>query len=180
MTGAPNINIRLAAPNDARAIAEIHVASWQAAYSNTMPASFLAGLSIEKRELAWRNALESDRLKLALACTNNEVVGWAGYGKCRDADRDGTWGEIEAIYLHPTRYGVGIGAVLMEHACQSLAAMGYTHASLWVLIKNWRARGFYEHAGFVADGQAKEFEIGGSVLSEMRYQRPLANLDIRF
>jgi ribosomal protein S18 acetylase RimI-like enzyme len=174
VTSAQAIEIRRATTKDARAIAEIHVASWQASYADIMPASVLTGLSIEKRTVAWRDAIEADRLNVALAFLESELVGWTGYGKCRDADKNETWGEIESIYLHPLRYGQGIGTLLIEHACRSLDDMGYAHSSLWVLTSNWRARAFYERAGFVPDDQVREFEIGGSVLREMRYQRPLA------
>lgn len=171
---AASIEIRQATTMDAQAIAEIHVASWQAAYAGLMPAQFLAGLSIEKRVLAWRNVLAAGRVQVALASIEQELAGWTAYGKCRDADKDATWGEIEAIYLHPSRYGQGIGASLIEHACCSLREMGYTEASLWVLTINWRARTFYERAGFVADDQLKTAEIGGVQLHEIRYRRDLS------
>lgn len=158
---------------DAQAIAEIHVASWQSAYAGIMPASYLAGLSVEKRAGAWRAAIESGRINVALAHTADQLAGWVAYGKCRDADKDGSWGEIEAIYLHPSQSGQGIGAMLMERARRALGEMGYSHVSLWVLANNWRARTFYERAGFAADDKTREIELGGSVLCEMRYQRPM-------
>ncbi|WP_425175182.1 GNAT family N-acetyltransferase [Paraburkholderia bryophila] len=79
----------------------------------------------------------------------------------------------EAIYLHPSRYGQGIGALLIEHACRSLGEIGYRNVSLWVLTSNCRARTFYERAGFEGDDQTRQFELGGAVLWEIRYQRPL-------
>ncbi|RKP46949.1 GNAT family N-acetyltransferase [Trinickia fusca] len=173
-SSAASIEIRQATAIDARAIAEIHVVSWQAAYAGIMPAQFLAGLSIEKRVLAWRNALAAGRVQVALASVDKELAGWTAYGQCRDADKDAIWGEIEAIYLHPSRYGQGIGTSLIEHACCSLREMGYTQASLWVLTNNWRARTFYERTGFVTDEQLKTVEIGGSLLHEIRYRRGLA------
>lgn len=171
------VHIRQAKIVDAQAIAEIHVASWQSAYAGIMPASLLADLSVDKRASSWRDALESGRIRVALAFTEGHLAGWVAYGKCRDADKDASWGEIEAIYLHPSRYGQGIGALLMKHASASLGQMGYRHVSLWVLTSNGRARTFYERAGFTADNQIKEFEVGGSVLCEMRYQRLIDSCD---
>ena len=165
------VDVRQAITMDAQAIAEIHVASWQSAYAGIMPTSFLTALSTDMRARSWREALESGRISVALAYTAGQLAGWAAYGKCRDADKDASWGEIEAIYLHPSRYGQGIGTLLMEHACHSLAELRYTHVSLWVLTNNLRARTFYEHAGFAVDDKTKEFELGGSVLCEIRYQR---------
>jgi GNAT superfamily N-acetyltransferase len=167
------VDIRQAMAVDAQAIADIHVASWQSAYAGIMPASFLTALSVDKRASSWRDALESGRLRVALAYTTGQLAGWVAYGKCRDTDKDASWGEIEAIYLHPSRYGQGIGALLMDHAGRSLGEMGYRHVSLWVLTNNCRARTFYERAGFAADDKTKEFELGGAVLCEIRYQRPM-------
>ena len=42
--------IRLATLADARAIAELHVASWRAAYVGILPPAYLEGLSVEERE----------------------------------------------------------------------------------------------------------------------------------
>ncbi len=168
-----NIEIRQAVPSDAQAIAAIHVASWRAAYANLMPAAYLAGLSVERRILDWRNALESRRLHVALARDADGIAGWIAYGKCRDSDKDATWAEIEALYLHPARYGQGIGALLIEHACAALAKMGYAQVSLWVLVENKRARTFYERAGFEHDERIKTFELGGAQLAETRYRHLL-------
>ena len=41
--------IREATPDDARAIAEVHVASWRWAYRGDLPAEFLDGLSVDDR-----------------------------------------------------------------------------------------------------------------------------------
>lgn len=167
------VDIRQATVVDAHSIAEIHVASWQSAYAEIMPASLLRDLSVEKRANSWRDALESARINVELAYTAGQPAGWVAYGKCRDNDKDASWGEIEAIYMRPSQYGQGIGAMLMAHASRSLVEMGYNHLSLWVLTNNYRARTFYERAGFAADNTTKEFEVGGSVLCEMRYQRSL-------
>ncbi|CAB3755080.1 GCN5 family acetyltransferase [Burkholderia sp. MSh2] len=173
---APNtttIDIRLATPADAPAIAAIHVASWQATYAGIMPAPFLSGLSVERRTAAWRGALDAGRPRVALACTQDGIAGWIAYGPTRDADKDRGWGEIEAIYLHPSHCGQGIGAALVDHACRSLRDMGHGWASLWVLAENRRARAFYEREGFIAEDDIKTFEIDGSPIEEVRYWRAL-------
>lgn len=46
--------IRLAQIIDARAIAEVHVASWKATCVGQFPDEYLAGLSVPTRESAWR------------------------------------------------------------------------------------------------------------------------------
>ena len=167
------IDIRAATPDDAPAIAAIHVASWQATYPGIMPASFLAGLSVEKRTASWCHALGAGRPCVALAVAKNGPTGWIAYGPTRDTDKDRTWGEIEAIYLHPSHCGQRIGAALVDHACRALHDMGHEWVSLWVLVKNHRARAFYEREGFVAEDDIKTFEIDGAPIDEVRYWRAL-------
>ncbi|AOJ42636.1 N-acetyltransferase [Burkholderia sp. AU33423] len=168
-----NIDIRPATPADAPAIAAIHVASWQATYPGIMPAPFLAGLSVEKRTASWRHALDAGRPRVALALAEGEPTGWIAYGPTRDTDKDRTWGEIEAIYLHPAHCGQGVGAALVDHACHALHDSGHEWVSLWVLVKNHRARAFYEREGFVAEDDIKTFEIEGTPIEELRYWRSL-------
>ena len=45
--------IRAATVRDARAIAEVHVASWRWAYRDTFPAAALEGLDVEERARTW-------------------------------------------------------------------------------------------------------------------------------
>lgn len=41
-------------------------------------------------------------------------------GKCRDKDKDQTYGEIWGIYLHPDYYHKGIGTVLINWGIDEL------------------------------------------------------------
>jgi len=49
--------VRRAEVDDARIIAEIHVASWRETYAGTMPSSVLAALDVDEREARWRDLL---------------------------------------------------------------------------------------------------------------------------
>lgn len=104
---------------------------------------------------------------------NHAPTGWIAYGPTRDADKNGAWGEIEAIYLHPSHCRQGIGARLVDHASRTLHDAGHAWVSLWVLAKNRRARMFYEREGFVAEDDIKTFEIDGTPIEEVRYWRAL-------
>lgn len=167
------IDIRAATSADAPAIAEIHVASWRATYPGIVPASYLAGLSVEQRATTWRDVLDAGRSHVALASTEGEPRGWIAYGPTRDTDKDSAWGEIGAIYLHPSHCGLGIGAALVAHARRSLHDAGHRRVSLWVLVDNRRAKAFYEREGFVAERDTKTFEIDGVPIEEIRYWRAL-------
>ena len=163
--------IRLATLADARAIAEIHVASWQSAYSDLLPEPFLRNLSVEKRTTLWSDVIAARRAHVSVASVADRLVGWIAYGRCRDRDKPATWAEIEAMYLDPEYCGQGIGTALIDHASHALKEQGYEHVSLWVLAGNVRARAFYKRTGFVEDNRIKTIEIGASQFFELRYRR---------
>ena len=47
------VALRDATPDDAHAIATVHVASWQVAYRGFMPDAVLDGLSVDDRARKW-------------------------------------------------------------------------------------------------------------------------------
>jgi hypothetical protein len=45
--------VRAARPEDARSVAEVHVASWRHAYRGLLPDDYLERLSVDDREAMW-------------------------------------------------------------------------------------------------------------------------------
>ena len=167
--------LRLANPSDAYALAEMHVATWQVAYRGLLPDDFLDGLSVEARAERWQHILTGSPRQTWVACEVERVVGFVSTGICRDDDAlpDRT-GEIYGLYVHPDKWRLGIGALLMTQAVHALKLAGYADATLWVLRGNRRARDFYEASGFVPDGAAKvDTNAAGISFDEVRYRRPI-------
>lgn len=161
---------------DARRIAEIHVATWQAAYVGIVPADFLAGLSVDQREVYWRQEIPLGKQQVALAKLGDAVLGWVSYGPSRDVDALPAAAEIWAIYVAPEHWSTGVGRQLWVHARAQLVQQGFESVSLWVLANNRRAIGFYDKAGFVPDiASTKQFTLGSATLTEVRYIAPLKN-----
>jgi GNAT superfamily N-acetyltransferase len=160
--------VRDATDDDARAVAEVHVASWHAAYAGLIPADVLAELSVEERAAMWRRTLRDPAHHLLVLAAPG-VVGFASCGPCRtDPDR----GELYALYLDPAWWGRGGGRPLHDAALDRLAAAGHRTAALWVLRGNARAIRFYRARGWGPDGAEKlERGPGGAVLPEVRYVR---------
>ena len=73
----------------------------------------------------------------------------------------------------PEAWGTGLGRALMTATLSHLAGCGFESATLWVLDTNARARRFYARAGWTADGSAKQDDIGGALVTEVRYGRAL-------
>jgi ribosomal protein S18 acetylase RimI-like enzyme len=163
------MEIAAASPDDCRAVAQVHVASWRAAYLDIFPADYLAGLSVEQREASWRKVLAEGRSQLLLARRDSAVLGFASFGASRDRDAPPGRGELWAIYVHPDAWSTGVGRCLLTAARERLAANGHDSVSLWVLAGNERAIRFYAAAGFAPEPDAeKEFELGGVRVSELR------------
>lgn len=175
------ILIRRATPDDAQALATIHVLAWQVGYRGLLPDSVLDGLSVETRTARWQVWLAGSVTRTRLAEQDGQITGWLTIGPQRDEELDGTTvAEIYALYVHPMAWGRGSGSALMHAALDELAAQGYAAATLWVLSGNARAIRFYEYLGFRADGAAKsEAGPGDAVLDEIRLRCALAARDVR-
>jgi ribosomal protein S18 acetylase RimI-like enzyme len=167
--------VRPAILEDSRAIAEIHVRSWQAAYRDIVPPAFLDSLSIEQRERGWRQRLERDTSGTSVLEERGEVLGWVSAGPSRDADARSSTSELWAIYVAPEHWRRGAGQRLWDNAEAHLTRAGFLEVTLWVLKDNTRAIGFYRANGFTVDpGVEKAIELGGAEVIEVRLRKPLA------
>lgn len=167
-----DVTVRPARPEDAAAIAEIHVESWRAAYRGHMPDELLDSLSKAGREMTWHGELvdPAPHSEIFLA-ERDDLVGFSACGPSRDRELDGTQtGEIYAVYVAPGRWREGIGGALLEASLDFLGREGFEKATIWVLESNQRARDFYEWAGFRADGAEKTELHKGVQLEEVRYR----------
>jgi hypothetical protein len=80
------INIRPAVLSDARAVAEVHVKTWQAAYRGIIPDDYLKTLSVDGRGVVWHNSIARGTPELWVADSQSLVIGWVAFGPSRDAD----------------------------------------------------------------------------------------------
>jgi ribosomal protein S18 acetylase RimI-like enzyme len=163
--------IRQATPDDADAIALVHVRTWQGAYGHVFPPEELAGISVEARATSWRGILGRDE-RTYVAERDGEVVGFVGTGPSRDDDGAGS-GELYAIYVDPEHWDSGAGRELAAYADDLLRGDGFTEATLWVLDDNPRARRFYEAGGWRLDGAKRTGLHLGVETHEVRYRKDL-------
>lgn len=159
---------------DVRAVAQIHVDAWRAAYQGLLAPQLLASLSAEQREPIWREAVQCGLPELLVARQDGEVRGWAAFGTCRDAGAPATQAELWALYVAPDHGSQGVGRALWRRASERMRAQGCSGCSLWVLAGNPRAIGFYRALGFTADdAPAQVIELGGQQVLEQRWLCPL-------
>lgn len=169
--------VRAASVEDAHAIADVHVASWQAAYAGQLPNRYLDGLSADNRTSTWVEVLSQEPPTAVFVIgADDHLMGFAAVGASRDDDApSGQVGEVAAIYARDEAWGRGVGRQLMAKALQHLRATGFEDATLWVLDSNDRAIEFYEGGGWGADGATRQDTIGGQLVTEIRYRRVLAH-----
>ena len=168
------MNIRAAVLSDARSIAQVHVYSWQQAYRGQVPDSFLDRLSIDRREVAWKESITRGTPEIWVAESGAEIVGWVAFGSSRDDDASPITGEEEAIYVLPTHWSCGIGRELWFVAQSRFIERKFTAATLWVLADNERAIRFYRAAGFSPSLCSERVsERDGKALREVRYETAL-------
>lgn len=169
------MEIRPATLDDATAIAEVHVRSWQETYVGQVPQAYLDALSVADRTASWRDQLAgAPPPDILVAIEDDRLVGFVVVGRSRDDDADDTTGEVLAIYTRGKVWGRGVGRALMEQGLGVLADRGFENATVWVLDTNERARRFYEKGGWALESETRISEIGGQEVTELRYRRPLA------
>ena len=172
-TIAARIRIRQARAEDAMAVAQAHVRSWQVGYRGLIAQEYLDALDPVDRAKRYSFDRAGPHGPFTQVAVDGETVcGHVTTGSCRDDDLQGD-GETWAIYVDPPRWSAGIGRHLMAAGCDHLLSRGHTAASLWVLSGNSRARRFYELAGWDWDGTRRTDVIGSDTVDEVRYRRSL-------
>jgi ribosomal protein S18 acetylase RimI-like enzyme len=163
--------IRQAVPGDARALAEVHVASWIAGYRGLMPDEALAALDVDERAERWRRGLSDGTASALVAEDDDGIYGWATVGRSRDPDAGDEVGELWSLYVHPRCWGRGLGRELHDACLEELRRRGFAQATLWVMDTNERARRFYERQGWRTDGSVKADRVGElqTPIEDVRY-----------
>jgi ribosomal protein S18 acetylase RimI-like enzyme len=158
--------IREATPDDARAIATVHVASWRSTYRGLLDDLYLDNLSVDDHEARWQRLLAGGNGDTFVAEEGGEVVGFASCGRERDQDPI-YLGELYAIYLLESHQRRGIGRLLVSVVAERLIELEYRSMLVWVLAAN-PSRAFYESLGgtFI---RSRQMEIAGENKEEAGY-----------
>lgn len=163
------LHIRDATLADAEAIARVNIEAMRAEYAGIVGAEKLASLSVADYARRWRGWIgEGDRVCVALV--RDALVGFACYGP-EAGGRSPEVGELFAFYVEPRMQGRGAGSQLHDAAQRGMRAFGAREAVLWVIRENARARAFYEHRGWRAEGgERRDDGATGPVVTEVRYR----------
>jgi ribosomal protein S18 acetylase RimI-like enzyme len=167
--------LRLAEPDDAIAVARVHVRSWQVAYRGLLPDEYLKHLRPEDRAEQYDfTHLDPLKPRTMVAADGAAILGFATTMPSRDTEL-ADHGELCALYVDPELWGRGIGVTLVSAARAHLLEAGFQNAVLWVLEGNVRAMRFYERDEWVSDGYRRtDSRWWGVTVNDIRYLRGLA------
>lgn len=127
---------RMAMPGqDEETLARLKVVCWREAYPGLLPQPLLDRLDARREEAGWHDALGR-----GIAWIVEQSGSPVGFGHMEGA-------EVTTLYVRKEDHGRGVGAALLSHLFDEIACLGRREAFLWVLEKNMKARGFYEHMG---------------------------------
>jgi ribosomal protein S18 acetylase RimI-like enzyme len=166
--------IRPARRDDARAISEVHIASWQYAHRGLVTDEYLSQ-SVDDREaylLSWFSE-PAPRSGVFVAEGSKGIVGFVMFSPSRDDDASDDTGEIPMIYVDPELFGKGVGRSLLSRATDALRSLGFLRVTLWVMEENRHARHVYERLGWSWDGTVRQPRYGGKEANVVRYRRGL-------
>lgn len=136
-----SIDMRLAGPGDAAAIADAHRNAWMHAYSGIIPYRALTRMVERRGESWWRKATRGPATIL-VAEVAGQVAGYAslGYNRARVLPHEG---EIYELYLRPEYQGIGLGYQLFHEARRILNSLGCNGMVVWCLEDSEIAANFF-------------------------------------
>ncbi|WP_373265802.1 GNAT family N-acetyltransferase [Hungatella hathewayi] len=160
------MEIRLMIPSDNRfALSHIYEESWRYAYKGIIPQAYLDSIPTGR----WAANFDQAEMNTIVMIQNDIFIGTTSFCKSRYPEFK-EFGEIVSLYMLPEYMGNGYGKHLLNAAVDGLIRLGYCDIFLWVLEENYRARSFYEKAGFKPTNHYLNDSIGGRDLWEVQYR----------
>jgi GNAT superfamily N-acetyltransferase len=174
---AGEIVVRQAQPSDARAIAEVSVASRRWSYRDVLPKADLDALSVEQVTADFAEGLAELPLGSAVFVAElaRRIVGYAYVLPSPDDNVPAGTSELGSLYVTEDVAGTGVAHALMDAAIEQAHGVGQGVLTLWVRRENGRARGFYEKQGMRPDGaeRSRPHEVLAVEMHEIRYRMSL-------
>ncbi|MCV0394559.1 MAG: GNAT family N-acetyltransferase [Rhizobiaceae bacterium] len=145
MKTALAIEIRKASPDDAEAVAKVHLEAWRGAYQGIIPHRALNRM-LSRRGGAWWAGAIRRAANVMVIDAGGTIAGYATLGRNRARELS-QQGEIYELYLLPEWQGIGLGRRLFTAARRTLSGAGLKGLVVWALEDNQNALSFYAGAG---------------------------------
>ncbi len=173
------LTLRVARPEDSRALAQVHIDTWRHTYAGMVPDQFLASMTLDDQTRSWRHWIKrggkNERILLVETQSGGSVrqqgriVGFGHAGPLRGRNPRHA-GEVYTLYVDIDWQGRGIGRQLLGQLFGGLLDAGLESAVVWVLAKN-PSRYFYEAMGGRRLAERQE-RFAGVMLDEVAYIWP--------
>ncbi|WP_413452335.1 GNAT family N-acetyltransferase [Georgenia phoenicis] len=151
------LHIRAARPEDAAALADLHLRSWRETYAQDVPEHVYARME-EEGPARWARRLEDPDAGVTWVGTVRDTGELAGFSRAMATGPGDVRPLLLAgLYVLAGWHGQGLGRALLEHA------VGDAPAYLWVAEGNERAQRFYGRNGFVLTGERRVEERFGGI-----------------
>ena len=141
------ITVRRPQPDEAAAMAALHVACWRESYEAFLPRALFESLAAEKRHAIWARQIADPERILWTAYEETEPLAFINAGAAAEKDRGDADGEIAALYVRKAFHRTGLGRMLMARAADDWVARGGHALRVGVISANTSARAFYEGLG---------------------------------
>jgi GNAT superfamily N-acetyltransferase len=151
---AGELVVREAQPGDARAIAEVSVASRRWSYRGLLAEAELEALSVEEATADFAAGLAELPAGSAVFVAERagRIVGYAYVLPSPEDNVPVGTSELGSLYVTEDVAGTGVAGALMDSAIEHARAAGQGLLTIWVRRENGRARHFYEKHGMRPDG----------------------------
>lgn len=161
-----SIDVRPAAPDDARALSQAHREAWHSSYSGLIPHQALTRMIERRGESWWRKATNGPATVLVVDI-GGVIAGYAtlGLNRARGLPYDG---EIYEIYMRPEYQGVGLGYTLFHECRRLLKSLGCRGLVVWCLEDCAVAAEFFRSNGGV-DGVEGVEDFDGVNLKKLGF-----------
>jgi GNAT superfamily N-acetyltransferase len=174
---AGELVVRKARLGDARAIAEVSVASRRWSYRELLTEAELEVMSVEETTADFAQGLAElpPGSAVLVAELAGRIVGYAYVLPSPEDDVPAGTSELGSLYVIEDVAGTEVAPVLMDAATEHARAAGQGHLSSWVRRENGRARRFYEKHGMRPDGAERSgpHDVLPIEIHEIRYRKQL-------
>lgn len=160
--------IRKATQKDAADIANVHFHSWNDAYLDLLPKSYIhQENSLSKKNSMWEQILLQPNVYVWVAHNDcNKMLGFIGYYAHNDCY------EITTLYVLPDYHCQGVGTTLMKMSLETILKSNVdANFYLWVLSTNMLAINFYRKNDFEYSGESNEEIFEGIKIIDIRMVR---------
>lgn len=142
-----------AQPDDAAALAALHVATWRKAYAQMAPAKALQLLDETRRLPYWQQALTDQNATngTLVARSARQIDGLVRFAPATNPAL-GAAIEVKHLYVRDSAQGQGLGKRLLMAAFDQLREAGQQDIALAVVRENQAARAFYRRMAGFEDG----------------------------